>query len=83
MKINEKSKKRIMREKLALGLFGVVFFAFYSFVAGCCLMIMWNWLMPEIFNLKEITLFQSIGFLFLYYLMVNYYIIINRFLNNK
>ena len=83
MKINEKSKKRIMREGLALGLFGVVLFAIYSVVVGCCLMIMWNWLMPEIFNLKEITLFQSIGFLFLYYLMVNYYIGINKFLNNK
>ena len=83
MKINEKSKKRIMREGLALGLFGTVFFAIYSVVVGCCLMIMWNWLMPEIFNLKEITFFQSIGFLFLYYLMVNYYKGINKFLNNK
>ena len=72
-----------MREKLALGLFSAVFFAIYSVVVGCCLMIMWNWLMPEIFNLKEITLFQSIGFLFLYYLMVNYYKGINKFLNNK
>lgn len=72
-----------MREKLILGLFGVVLFVIYSVVVGWCLMIMWNWLMPEIFNLKEITLFQSTGFLALYYLMINYHIIINKVLNKK
>jgi len=46
----------------------IVFFA--SLIFECLLTslptyLLWNWLMPEIFSLKEITILQAFGLLFL------------------
>lgn len=42
-------------------IFAVAFIALFSFI----LMQLWNWLMPEIFGLADITYFQSAGLLVL------------------
>lgn len=33
----------------------------FGFVFGLAIKLLWNWLMPELFNLKEITYWQAIG----------------------
>jgi hypothetical protein len=46
-----------------VGAFGVVvmFLAFAALLLGLPLMWLWNWLMPELFGLKEINFWQAIG----------------------
>lgn len=39
-------------------------------IIGFPVMLLWNWLMPEIFGLTEITFIQAIGLLFLTYLFI-------------
>ena len=49
----------------------LIFFGFMALIAVVGLIaavpvyLLWNWLMPEIFNLKEITYFQAWGMIFL------------------
>lgn len=43
---------------IILGLFAAVFF---GLVFGFLVKFLWNWLMPDLFNLKEITYWQAIG----------------------
>jgi hypothetical protein len=46
--------------------FAVLAFAFIlSLVLSIPTMLLWDWLMPEIFGLKEVTLFQAWGLNFL------------------
>jgi len=30
-------------------------------ILGLPVMLLWNWLMPELFSLKEVTFFQAVG----------------------
>jgi hypothetical protein len=46
-----------MKELLVLG--GIVFIILI--IAGLPLMLLWNWLMPTIFGLPEITFWQAVG----------------------
>jgi hypothetical protein len=39
--------------------------AIYAVLLGYPVMLLWNWLMPTIFNLPEITFWQAIGLHFL------------------
>lgn len=38
---------------------------FFLLAAGGIVMLLWNWLIPEIFGLKAITYFQALGLLLL------------------
>jgi hypothetical protein len=46
-------------------LFAVLILVISSFLGGLAVWILWNWLMPEIFNLKVITYWQAFGLCFL------------------
>jgi hypothetical protein len=58
-------EERTLGEKILLGvgfaLMGLGFFA----LAGWIVMLLWNWLMPEIFSLKQVTYWQAWGLLLL------------------
>ena len=43
-----------------LGVLGMV-----ALILGLPLMLLWNWLMPQIFGLTEITFWQAVGLNFL------------------
>ena len=53
-------------EKVLEGILVVVLiFAFAAVLFGLPLMLLWNWLMPQIFYLDEITFWQAVGLNFL------------------
>ncbi len=51
---------------IAAGLIAVVFFGFFC---GYFVMLLWNWLMPYLFNLKQITYWQAFGVVMLAHLI--------------
>jgi hypothetical protein len=51
-------KKLIMIAPLAI--LGMVIF---SFIGGKVVMLLWNWLTPELFGLRQITFWQALGLL--------------------
>ncbi|MDD5017426.1 MAG: hypothetical protein PHO15_04925 [Eubacteriales bacterium] len=57
---NEKHGARFFR---VLGgiVIGIFVAAFFSAVVGALVMVLWNWLMPGIFNLGQITYWQGFG----------------------
>lgn len=65
----DKSQNRWRRPKgaklvglITLGLSAAIFF---GFLYGFFVRILWNWLMPDLFNLKEITYWQAFGIVML------------------
>jgi hypothetical protein len=52
-------------EKIAVGVFGIVgglaVVAFVAIVSAVPVMLLWNWLMPELFGLKLIDFWQALG----------------------
>ena len=46
-----------------LGVIGILGIA--ALILGLPLMLLWNWLMPELFGLIEITFWQAVGLNFL------------------
>ena len=48
---------------------GVALFAVVAFFFGFLVMILWNWLMPDIFNLPEITYWQAWGLVFMAHIL--------------
>jgi len=44
---------------------GVVFASVFALVFGWLVMLLWNWLMPNLFGLKAITYWQAFGLLIL------------------
>jgi hypothetical protein len=40
---------------------GMVFASFFAALFGWIVMLLWNWLMPSIFNIKEISYLQAFG----------------------
>jgi len=59
---NHKSRAKKM---VVMGIGGFFLFVFLAFILGFFIMILWNWLMPIIFGLPEITYWQAWG-LFLF-----------------
>jgi hypothetical protein len=58
-------EERTLPEKVMLGiLFGILGIG-ALFLFGWIVMLLWNWLMPEIFGLKEVTYWQAWGLLIL------------------
>ena len=51
-----KTEETLTRVLLALGVI-----ALYGILLGLPLQILWNWLMPTIFNLPTITFWQAMG----------------------
>lgn len=52
------NKKRFIARGIG---FAIIFIAFFSLLV----FLLWNWLMPAIFGLTEITYFQALGLLIL------------------
>lgn len=44
---------------------GVAFAVVFAFIFGLLVMLLWNWLMPLLFGLKEITYWQAFGIVLL------------------
>lgn len=62
----ENTKKSCCTWKIGLRIFGMVIIGFtfailIAFLFAYIFMILWNWLMPEIFNLKIINYWQAFG----------------------
>ena len=58
-------RERSLAEKILMGIgFGILGIGFLA-LCGWVLMLLWNWLMPEIFGLKMINYWQSWGLLIL------------------
>ena len=53
-----------MARKLAVMVpIGIAAIAIFTFVGGQLVMQLWNWLMPAIFGLRELTFWQAVGLL--------------------
>lgn len=46
-------------------IFGIIFAVIVAVIIGYVVMELWNWLMPSIFDLREITYWESVGMLLL------------------
>jgi len=50
-----------LKKIIGMGIAGFFLFVFLAFILGFFIMILWNWLMPIIFGLPEITYWQAWG----------------------
>jgi hypothetical protein len=50
-------------QKIAIGI--ALFFGFLFFIAfgGVVVLLLWNWLMPDLFNLRPLTFWEALGLL--------------------
>lgn len=58
MYYNDKSR---VRKIVAMSFGGFFLFVFLAFILGFFIMLLWNWLMPTLFSLPEITYWQAWG----------------------
>jgi uncharacterized membrane protein len=56
IKMNEQMKQILESIAAIIGLLAIL-----AVILGYPIMLLWNWLMPEIFGLREITFWQAIG----------------------
>ena len=49
---------------------GIALAVLFAFLFGWAVMLLWNWLMPEIFGLKEITYWQGWGLVLLSHILL-------------
>jgi len=61
------SFRPLLHIPMAIG--GVVLFAGVAFLFGLFVMLLWNWLMPSIFGLGEITYWQGWGLVLLAHIL--------------
>jgi len=54
---------------IAFGIGGVALAALFALVLGFVVQLLWNWLMPDIFALKQISYWQAFGLVFLFRLL--------------
>ena len=52
-----------------IALLAVILF-FSGFIFGIPIMFLWNWLIPDLFNIGEISYWQAIGLYYLFGLLV-------------
>jgi hypothetical protein len=57
----EHQKNQNRMDKLLLIGLTIAAIAFIALLVSLPVMLLWNWLMPELFNLKEITWMQALG----------------------
>ena len=50
-------------------IFGVIAAVVVGFLLGLAVMYLWNWLMPELFGLPQITYWQAVGLFILCHLL--------------
>jgi hypothetical protein len=60
-------KRPFMRIGLILG--GIIAAAVLAFLFGLLVMVLWNWIMPEVFGLKPLTYWQSWGIVLLAHIL--------------
>ena len=62
-------KDRSLPQKILVGIgFGIVGIGFV-FLCGLVVMLLWNWLMPDIFGLKRLTYWQAWGLMILCHIL--------------
>ena len=54
-----------MKEIFTAIILGLLIFAAFALVFAIPTCLLWNWLMPTLFNLPEITYIQTVGLMFL------------------
>ncbi len=55
--------------KIAIGLAIAAAFVCFTFLFGLFVMLLWNWLMPEVFGLRRIDFWQAWGLLLLSHIL--------------
>lgn len=60
--IAEHIAKRIAKY-IAMGIAGIIAIAIFIFLGGKVVQLLWNWLMPMLFGLREVTFWQAVGIL--------------------
>ena len=48
-------------EKIITAILPLITFLLVGLIVGFFIMLLWNWLMPDIFGIKEITYWQGLG----------------------
>lgn len=61
-------KGRVIR-RVSMVLGGIIFGALFAFLFGIIVLMLWNWLMPVIFGLPEITYLQAWGLVLLCHML--------------
>ena len=61
-RIAEHIAKRIAKY-IAMGIAGIFAITIFIFLGGKVVQLLWNWLMPMLFGLREVTFWQAIGIL--------------------
>lgn len=62
-------KKRSIAKILAFVLGGIVLAVSFAFLLGLAVMLLWNWLMTDLFGLSTIGYWQALGILVLCHLL--------------
>jgi magnesium-transporting ATPase (P-type) len=60
-------RRPFLRIGMILG--GIVLAAFLALLFGLLVMLLWNWIMPEVFGLKPLTYWQSWGIVLLAHIL--------------
>jgi hypothetical protein len=61
-RIRQHIAKRIAKA-IAIGIAGVIAITIFIFLGGKVVQLLWNWLMPMLFGLREVTFWQAVGIL--------------------
>ena len=73
MQTKDKIIEIIIAFLITISIFAIVFFGF-----GFIVMLLWNWLMPVIFGLTTITIWQSFGLILLSSFLLRFKILIDH-----
>jgi len=65
----KKFSERTLASKIAIGIAMFMAFVAFTFLFGLVVMLLWNWLMPDIFGLRTITYWQGWGLLLLSHIL--------------
>lgn len=60
--IGQRVAKRIAKI-IAMFIAGIIAVALFIFLGGKVVQLLWNWLMPMLFGLREVTFWQAVGIL--------------------
>ena len=61
-KSHEHIAKRIAK-CIAIAIAGIIAITIFIFLGGKVVQLLWNWLMPMLFGLREVTFWQAVGML--------------------
>lgn len=65
MKEIVKMKRQNIIELVLYGLLGIFIIILFAIIVSIPTWLLWNWLIPSIFGLREITLLETLGLLLL------------------